>query len=47
VSPDNGVKGNALTGQVNWVELDVDKAALDADHFLTGAERFRVALGFQ
>jgi len=25
----------------------MDKAALDADHFLTGAERFRVALGFQ
>ncbi|MDD1748190.1 MAG: arylsulfatase, partial [Methanomassiliicoccales archaeon] len=47
VSPDYGAKGNAFTGQVNWVELDVDKAALDADHFLTGEERFRVALGFQ
>jgi arylsulfatase A-like enzyme len=47
VSPDYGAKNNAFTGQVNWVELDVDKAALDADHFLTGAERFRVVLGFQ
>jgi len=47
VSPDYGAKGNAFTGQVNWVELDVDEAALNADHFLTGAERFRVALGFQ
>ncbi len=47
VSPDYGAKGNAFTGQVNWVELDVDEAALNADHLLTGAERFRVALGFQ
>ena len=47
VSPDYGAKRNAFTGQVNWVELDVDKAAQDADHFLTGEERFRVALGFQ
>ena len=47
VSPDYPVKKNAFTGQVNWVELDVDKASLDADHFLTNEERFRVALGFQ
>jgi arylsulfatase len=47
VSPDYGSKGNAFSGEVNWVEFDVDKAALDADHMLTGAERFRVAMGFQ
>ena len=44
VSPDYGPKGNAFSGQVNWVELDVDKDALDADHILTGTERFRVAM---
>jgi len=47
VSPDYGPKGNAFNGQVNWVELDVDKAALDADHILTGAERFKVAMALQ
>jgi arylsulfatase len=47
VSPDYGPKGNAFNGQVNWVELDVDKAALDADHILTSEERFRVAMAFQ
>jgi arylsulfatase len=47
VSPDYGPKGNAFTGQVDWVELDVDKAALDQDHLLTGEERFRVAMALQ
>ncbi len=47
VSPDYGPRGNAFNGEVNWVELDVDKDALDADHFLTGAERFRVAMALQ
>jgi arylsulfatase A-like enzyme len=47
VSPDYGPRGNAFTGQVNWVELDVDKAALDADHILTAEERFKVAMAFQ
>jgi len=47
VSPDYGPKGNAFNGKVNWVEIDVDKDALDADHILTGAERFRVAMAFQ
>ena len=47
VSPDYGPRGNAFNGEVNWVELDVDKEALDADHILTGAERFRVAMAFQ
>jgi arylsulfatase len=47
VSPDYGPRNNAFTGQVNWVEIDVDKAALDQDHILTGEERFRVALAVQ
>ena len=47
VSPDYASRGNAFNGQVHWVEIDVDKAALDADHFLTAEERFRVAMAFQ
>jgi arylsulfatase len=47
VSPDYGSKGNAFNGEVNWVEIDVDKEALDQDHILTGAERFRVAMALQ
>jgi hypothetical protein len=47
VSPDYGPRGNAFNGEVNWVELDVDKDALDQDHYLTGEERFKVALAVQ
>jgi len=47
VSPDYGPKGNAFTGQVNWVELDVDKEALDQDHFLAPEERLHVAMALQ
>jgi len=47
VSPHYGAKDNAFNGEVTWVELDVDQAALDKDHILTGAERFHVALAVQ
>jgi arylsulfatase A-like enzyme len=47
VSPDYGPRGNAFNGEVNWVEIDVDKDALDQDHFLTGEERFKVAMALQ
>ena len=47
VSPDYGPKGNAFTGQVNWVEIDVDKEALDQDHFLAPEERLHVAMALQ
>ena len=47
VSPDYGPRGNAFNGEVKWVEIDVDKAALDADHRLADAEKFRVAMAFQ
>jgi hypothetical protein len=45
--PDYGPQGNAFNGEVNRVEIDVDKEALDQDHILTGAERFRVAMALQ
>jgi len=47
VSPDYGPKGNAFTGQVHWVEIDVDKEALDQDHFLAPEERLHVAMALQ
>ena len=47
VSPDYGPRGNAFNGQINWLEIDIDKAALDADHILTAEERFKVAMAFQ
>jgi arylsulfatase len=47
VSPDYGPKGNAFNGKINWVEFDADKDALDQDHFLTGEERYKVALALQ
>ncbi len=36
VSPGYGSRGNAFNGRVNWVEIDVDKEALDLDLILTG-----------
>jgi len=47
VSPDYGPHDNVFNGEVNWVEIDVDQEALDADHYLAGAERFRVAMALQ
>ena len=36
-----------FNGQVNWVEIDVDEAAQDADHFLSPDERLRLIVGLQ
>jgi hypothetical protein len=47
VSPEYGPRENLFNSQVNWVEMDVDKDALDQDHYLTGEERFKVALAVQ
>jgi arylsulfatase len=38
---------NAFTGEVNWVEIDVDEAAADADHKLDPDELLRVAMARQ
>ena len=47
VSPDYGPRDNAFRGKVNWVEIDVDKEALDQDHFLTAEERYHIAMARQ
>ena len=38
---------NTFTGEINWVEIDVGKAAEDADHQIDPDERVRVAMARQ
>jgi arylsulfatase A-like enzyme len=47
VSPDYGPHDNAFTGEVAWVQIDVDAAAEDVDHLISGEERLRVAMARQ
>ena len=44
VSEDYGPRGNAFTGKVNWVQIDVDAAAKDVDHLIGAEERFQVMM---
>ena len=45
VSPDYGPTGNEFNGQVNWVQIDLEKD--DNDHLISPDERFRVAMARQ
>jgi hypothetical protein len=36
-----------FNGEVNWVEIDIDKDAEDLDHLITPEERLRVAMAIQ
>ena len=36
-----------FSGDVNWVEIDVDKDAEDLDHLITPEERLRIAMAIQ
>jgi arylsulfatase A-like enzyme len=47
VSEDYGPRGNAFTGKVKWVQIDIAESARDADHYLDPEERLRVALARQ
>jgi hypothetical protein len=47
VSEDYGPGNNEFTGKVNWVEVDVDAAAEDADHLISIEERFNLAMAKQ
>jgi arylsulfatase len=47
VSEDYGPKDNAFNGQVQWVQVDVDAAAADADHLVGAEERFNLAMARQ
>ena len=45
VSPDYGPTGNEFSGEVNWVQIDVEKD--DHDHLISPEERFRVVMARQ
>lgn len=45
MTPDYGAK--KFTGEVTWVEIDIDKAAEDVDHLITPAERLQLAVAIQ
>ena len=47
VSDDYGPRGNAFTGRVEWVQIDVDAAAEDLDHLINSEERFHLAMAKQ
>jgi hypothetical protein len=47
VTDDYGTHGNAFTGEVNWVQIDVAGAAADEDHLITPEELLRVAMARQ
>jgi len=45
VSPDYGPSGNDFSGEVNWVQIDLEKD--DHDHMISPEERFKVAMARQ
>jgi arylsulfatase A-like enzyme len=47
VSEDYGPRGNQFTGEVNWVQIDLDEAAEDLDHLITPEERLHIAMAKQ
>ena len=44
VSDDYSPGDSRFTGQIRWVQIDLDKDADDADHLITPEERLRVAM---
>jgi arylsulfatase len=47
VTYDYPTKGGKFSGEVNWVQIDVDKDAEDLDHLISPEERLRVAMAIQ
>jgi arylsulfatase A-like enzyme len=47
VTADYGGQGNRFSGDVNWVEIDLDKAAAEADHIIKPEERLALAMAIQ
>jgi arylsulfatase len=47
VSDDYEPRGSAFTGRIDWVQIDIDEAAADADHLIRPEERLRIALARQ
>jgi arylsulfatase A-like enzyme len=47
VSDDVDPKATEFTGEVRWVQIDIDEAAEDLDHLITPEERLRIAMARQ
>ncbi len=47
VSDDYGPKDSEFTGNVQWVQIDIDDAAEDTDHLIGPEELLRVAMARQ
>jgi arylsulfatase len=47
VSDDYSATESAFNGTVEWVQIDVEDAAEDADHLISAEERLRVAMARQ
>jgi len=47
VSEDYPARANEFSGKVNWVQIDIDAAAKDADHMIGAEERFQAAMARQ
>jgi arylsulfatase A-like enzyme len=45
VSPDYGPQDNAFSGEVNWVQIDLEGE--DSDHLISPEERFQIAMARQ
>ena len=47
VSHDYGPRDSEFTGEVGWVQIDIDEAAEDTDHLIGPEERLRIAMARQ
>jgi len=47
VTYDYGTHDNEFSGEVNWVEIDIGKDAINLDHLITAHDRLRVAMARQ
>ena len=47
VSPDYTAHTSRFNGKINFVQIDLDKDAQDADHYISPEERLRVAMARQ
>jgi hypothetical protein len=47
VSRDYDAHSSRFNGKINWVQIDLDKDAQDADHFISPEDRLRIAMARQ
>ena len=47
VSDDYGPRDSKFTGEVGWIQIDIDEAAKDTDHLIGPEERLRIAMARQ